>query len=245
MEEFWTTTEFKEDANEISFICKGKSYNLSTSVLCNALRLPENNCSALASDEEVRHMLNDINYAMTSSVNLGEVARRHLRREWSYFFDSIIKVFSGKVSNFDAITTTMQLIAYSILYDKYFDLSNLILTEIVLKLGNKESRTNKIYFSRFIMLAINHLVGEVILDREDDKLNCWTQSKRVFQDLVRINRNSSIELTYPPLVQVFISTLSTSSQSQNALPSAAMEGAIQHPPTQAAKPSKTKSKSTT
>ena len=47
-------------------------------------------------------MLNDINYAVTpSSVNLGEVSRRHLRREWSYFFDSIIKVFSGKVSNFD------------------------------------------------------------------------------------------------------------------------------------------------
>ena len=67
----------------------------------------------------------------------------------------------------------------------------------------------------------------------------------MFQDLVRINRNSSIELTYHPLVQVFISTLTTSSQSQNALPSAAMESAIQHPPTQAAKPSKTKSKSTT
>ena len=58
-----------------------------------------------------------------SSVNFGEVARRYLRREWSYFFDSIIKVFSGKVSNFDAITTSMKLIAYSILYDKYFDLS--------------------------------------------------------------------------------------------------------------------------
>ena len=116
LEEFWTTTEFKKDANEISFICKGKSYNLSTSVLGNALRIPENNCSSLASDEEVRKMLNDINYAMTpSSVDLGEVARRHLRREWSYFFDSIIKVFLGKVRNFDAITTSIQLITYSIL----------------------------------------------------------------------------------------------------------------------------------
>ena len=57
------------------------------------------------------------------------------------------------------------------------NLSNLILTKIVLKLGNKESRTNKIYFARFIMLAINHLVGEVTLDREDDKLNCL-DSKR-------------------------------------------------------------------
>ena len=245
LEEFWATAKFKEEANKISFICKGKSYNLSTSVLGNALRLPENKCSALASDEEVRRMLNDINYVVTpSSVNLGEVARRYLRREWSYFFDSIIKVFSGKVSNFDAIKTSMQLIPYNMLYDKYFDLSNLILTEIGLKLGKKESRENKIYFARFIMIAINHLVGEVVLDRVEDKLNCWTQSNRVFQDLVRIDRNSSIELTYPPLVQVFISTIS-SSQSQSALPSTTMEGAIQHPPTQVAKPSKTKSKSTT
>ena len=117
----------------------------------------------------------------------------------------------------------MQLIDYIILYDKYFDLNNLILTEIVLKLGNKESRVNKIYFARFIVIAINHLVREVVLDRRGDKLYCWTQRKRVFQDLVRINMNSSIELSYPPLVQVFISTLSYS-QPQSALPSAGMEG---------------------
>ena len=99
-------------------------------------------------------------------------------------------MFSSKVSNFDAITTSMQLIAYSVLYDKYSDLSKIILTEIGSKLGNKDSRVNKIYFSRFIIITINHLVREVVLDRENDKLNCWTQIKRVVQDLVRINRNS-------------------------------------------------------
>ena len=59
-----------------------KSYTLSTSVLKDALRLPEKNCSAMASYEEVRKMLSDLNYAVTpSSVHLGEVARRYLRRE--------------------------------------------------------------------------------------------------------------------------------------------------------------------
>ena len=138
----------------------------------------------------------------------------------------------------------MQLIAYSVLYDKYSDLSKIILTEIGSKLGNKESRVNKIYFARFIMITINHLVREVVLDRENDKLNCWTQSKRVFQDIVRINMNSGIELAYPPFVQVYISTPSYSI-SPNFLPSSAMEGEIQHPHNQAGKPSKTKSKSTT
>ena len=53
----------QEGANEISFICKGKPYTLSTAVLSDALRLPENNCSSLASNEKVRQMLSDINYA--------------------------------------------------------------------------------------------------------------------------------------------------------------------------------------
>ena len=90
----------------------------------------------------------------------------------------------------------------------------------------------------------NHLVREVVLDRENDKLNCWTQSKRVFQNLLRINKNSGVELAYHPFVQVYISTLS-SSISPNSLSSMAMKGVIQHPPAQATKPSKTKSKLTT
>ena len=155
--------------------------------------------------------------------------------------DFIIKVFSGKVSNFDTIITSMQLISYSLMYDKYFDLSRVILTEIGSNLGNKESRANKIYFSRFIMININHLVKEVVLDRKEDKINCWTQSKKVFMDLVRINRHSGIGLSYPPFVQLFVSYLS-SSQRQTSLPSTSMEGKIQHPPTQATKPSKVKSK---
>ena len=80
------------------------------------------------------------------------------------------------------------------------------------------------------MITINHLVREMVLDRANDKLNCWTQSKRVFQDLVRINRNSGIGLTYPPFVHVYISTLS-SSETLNSFLSTAMEGATQHPPT--------------
>ena len=63
------------------------------------------------------------------------------------------------------------LIAHSLLYDSYFDLSRVILTEIGSKLGNKESRANNIYFSRFIMITINHLVKEVVLDKKKDKLN--------------------------------------------------------------------------
>ena len=94
------------------------------------------------------------------------------------------------------------------------------------------------------MISFNHLVKEVVIDRKEDKLIYWTQSKRVFQDLVRINRNSDILLTYPPMDQVYISTLSTS-QPPSYLHSTSMKDANQHPSTQVAKSFKTKSKSTT
>ena len=74
MEEFWNSAEYKESANEISFICKGKSYTITTSVLRESLRVLENNSSAIASDEAVRKMLSDLNYDVTlSSIHLGEV----------------------------------------------------------------------------------------------------------------------------------------------------------------------------
>ena len=137
----------------------------------------------------------------------------------------------------------MHLIPYNLLYDEYFTLSNVIINVIEAKLGKVASRENNIYFARFIMMCINHLVKKVELDSATDQLPCWTQSTRVFMVLVRINRHSGIGLTYPPFVQVFLSTLS-SFQTQY-LSFAVVEGENQQLPTRAAKPSKLKSKKTT
>ena len=65
VEELWTSAEYKESAYKISFICKGKSYTITTSILGEALRLLQNNSSAIALDEDVRHMLTNTNYALT------------------------------------------------------------------------------------------------------------------------------------------------------------------------------------
>ena len=91
----------------------------------------------------------------------------------SYFFNTIIKAFSGKVSNFDAITIVMQLISYNFLHDQYFNLSNMSINEMGAKLGKLASRANKFYFARFIVLCINHLVKDVTIDNAEDQLICW------------------------------------------------------------------------
>ena len=71
-------------------------------------------------------MLDSINY-VGETQNLGKIYRKGMRKEWSLFCDSIIKVFSGKVSNFDAFTTSMQNIMFMLFNDKYFNIGKIIL----------------------------------------------------------------------------------------------------------------------
>ena len=79
VEEFWSSNEYLEKINKISFVCKGKPYTLTPELLGYALRLPENNSSSLASNDEIRKMLDETNYALTpSNVNLGEIVRKEL-----------------------------------------------------------------------------------------------------------------------------------------------------------------------
>ena len=62
--------------------------------------------------------------------------------------------------------------------------------------------------------------------------------------LIRINKHSGIVLSYPPFVHVYISSLS-SSKCPTSFPSTSVEGEIQHPPAQATKPFKIKSRKIT
>ena len=77
------------------------------------------------------------------NASLGKIVRKNLRKEWSYFFDSLIKVFSGKIRNFDAMTSVIQEIVYRILYNHFHNLGETIIIEIETKLGNIESRSKK------------------------------------------------------------------------------------------------------
>ena len=92
-----------------------------------------------------------------------------------------------------------------LLFDRYHDIGTLILHEIVAKLGPNENMPNNIYYARFIMLLINHLVPNVQINQPNNKWNCWVQSKRVIKDIFRANLNNDVGLVYPPLIQVFLS----------------------------------------
>ena len=150
-------------------------------------------------------MLNEINYVVPEA-NLGKIVRKNLRKEWSYFFDRLVKFFSEKISNFDAITSVIQEIAYAILYNHFHDLGELIIIEIGTKLGNIESRSKNIYYARFIMLIANHVAPNLVVNHPQNQLTCWVQNKRLFKDLVRINLHEGTQLRMPQVIHVFLSS---------------------------------------
>ena len=245
VEEVWSTAVYNSTDKVISFNLKGSLYSINGDILNTCLNFPPNTHAKSPTETNIRTMLNEINYDVPDA-NLGKIVRKNLRKEWSYFFDSLIKVFSEKISNFDAITSVIQEIVYGILYNHFHDLGELIITEIGTKLGNIESRSKNIYYARFIMLIANHVAPNLVVNHPENQLACWVKNKRLFKDLVRINLHEGTQLRMPQVIHVFHSSSLTN---LNALPSsAAMEGVNDpNPPTQEAKPmkiSKFKSKTT-
>ena len=135
IEEVWTTAAYNIKDKVITFNLKGNLYSINGDVLNSCLNLPTNTHTKSPTEPEIRIMLNEINY-IAPDANLGKIVRKNLRNEWSYFFDSLIKVFSRKISNFDAITSVIQEIAYGILYNHFHNLGETLLNEIGTKLGN-------------------------------------------------------------------------------------------------------------
>lgn len=84
--------------------------------------------------------------ARTSPLGrIGPISTRYLRKEWSYFFDTLTRVFTSKYGGYDDITKTVQKIAYSLTYGRTIDIGCLLLPKISEKLGNKGNRSKVIY----------------------------------------------------------------------------------------------------
>ena len=95
MEKVWNIAFYNASDKVITFNLKGNSYSINGDVLNASLNLPTNTHAISPSEVDIRKMLNKINYA-APDANLGKIVRKNLRKEWSYFFDSLIKVFSKK-----------------------------------------------------------------------------------------------------------------------------------------------------
>ena len=130
----WTTVVYNSTDKVLLFNFKGNSYFDNGDVLSTCLNFPINTHVASSTENEITTILVEINY-VDLEVNLGKIVRKNLRKEWSYFFDYLIKVFTGKISNFDVITQVVQEIAYGVLYNHFYNFGETVLGEIGFKLG--------------------------------------------------------------------------------------------------------------
>ena len=145
VEQMWTSARYNPESKTLSVVINDVSYNIDGETVRVALNLPGNSTDRLPNDNEIVSMLRNMHYNGDLS-NLGQILRRHMRKEWSFLCDSFIKVFSGKVSNYDAFTMSMQTMIYMLLTDDYFNICNLVLYEVAAKLGPHEGRPNKFIF---------------------------------------------------------------------------------------------------
>ena len=99
IEEVWTNVVYKSKDKAITFNLKGNQYSINGDVLRSYLHLPSNTHAKSPTETEIRLILNEINY-VAPDANLGKIVKKNLRKELSYFLDSLIKVFSWKDKNF-------------------------------------------------------------------------------------------------------------------------------------------------
>ena len=118
--------------------------------------IPEDTVTSLPSDIQLINLLYAINYVLPTDA-LGKIERRGLRREWSYLCDAFVKSFSGKISNFNAITSQILQMLYMFLANEYFNFGGLMIQEIGEKLGDKTNRPKNMYYVRFLLGPIKSL----------------------------------------------------------------------------------------
>ncbi|KAK1387174.1 hypothetical protein POM88_015352 [Heracleum sosnowskyi] len=244
IEEIWTSCEYSGTNCTLHFTLQGNEYIVNSDVLQACLHIPDNNCDALPTNTEITTILNSINYSLPTD-NLGRIIRRGLVREYSYLADAFIKVFSGKISNFDALTNSMLILLTMLLNDRYYNFSTQLMYEIGAKLGDKANRKKNIYYARFLMMLANHVSpAPLVISNPSARFECFVQEKRVLTDILRLNHNGDVPVVYLPIIEVTtaipVSIAVTSIVSSNPV---AMESVAvtQQAPAPATKPKSKKS----
>ena len=144
VEEIWTTAEFNSEDETTSFSLKTKNHVVNVDVMKTCFKIPEDAVDSLHLMNKLVNLLNAMNYSLPTTA-LRKIVRKCLRKEWSYLCDAFIKAFSGKISNFDVITSQILQMLYMYLTNEYFNFGGLMIQEIGEKLGDREGRPKNIY----------------------------------------------------------------------------------------------------
>ena len=205
LEAFWNTAIIEDMVAEdgttnqvVSCTIKTVSIRFNAADVNSALDLPNEGLVDPPTDDEIRSFLTFIKY--DDKVDLARLNKKHLRKEWGFFFDTIIRVFTCRKTGWDQIPSVAQKIVYSLAYDQKLDVGKLILRELSTRLTEPISRRgNEIFLPRFIQSILNSKNSELInlpgIDKSRVALS-KSVSKIIFGTLDKKNKvNVDLKLT--------------------------------------------------
>ena len=158
---FWSTGYYYDGGQQgtpsIVFTVEDVEYMVTPTTVRRALHLPEDVTFTGAVNEVLlQNMMASMGYE-ASLAKMGGLCRKHLRKEWSFFFDCITRAFCNKCSNFDAIPILSQQIGYSLIHSTHFEYARTILCFI----GDRmQEDPHCVYFFRFVQLVYTFCTNE-------------------------------------------------------------------------------------
>ena len=163
LEAFWRTTicetmalEDKTTKIVVSYKIGDKHLSFDANNINIALDLPTDKFDEDPTDQEISDFLDFINY--NDTINLGTLNRKHVRREWSFLFDALQKVFSCRKSGWDHLSHVTVKLAISLAYNKKLNVGSIIIKELTGRLGKSiRGRGTDIFYARFIQCILNSL----------------------------------------------------------------------------------------
>ena len=189
--EVWTSASFNiandgVSIESVSFKVQGKEGIISPAHLNEALGLPSSNFETLPNENDLLNFFLEEGYACNNpeSLKFRELKRVNCNRELSYLFDTITKVFAGKCSNFEVMTSLTLTIAYVMIKNVNFDIGEMVFTELIIKLGPKNARKTEVYYARFLAMIVLNQIKELNLpnvnaaNRKDLIIECCRQNIR-------------------------------------------------------------------
>src|SRR5438876_690926 len=239
--EVWTSASFNiatdgVSIESVSFKVQGKEGIISPAHLNEALGLPNSNFQDSPTENDLLNFLLEEGYACDNPVGLRfrDLKRVNCNKELSYLFDTITKVFAGKCSNFEVMTSLTLVIAYAMIKNVNFNIGELVFNELINKLGPKTARKTEVYYARFLVLVVLHQIRGLDLpninaaNRKELTIECTKQNVRLFNEIMK---KSQLQVPYqlPEHMQQVTSQTQTSPIPYSLPSSASMGQGTSHP----------------
>ncbi|KAK1355880.1 hypothetical protein POM88_049136 [Heracleum sosnowskyi] len=167
LEGFWRTalvsTMAREDGTsfqEIACSIGGKHFQFGEKEINEALGFKVEGHDQEATDAQIVDFMTFIQYA--DEIDTGKLNKKFVRREWSFLFDALQKVFLCRKTGWDHISHIAVKLAYSLAYNQEINVGAIILKELTQRLGRTvRGRGNDIFYPRFLQVILNYLDANV------------------------------------------------------------------------------------